>query len=208
MSRKWERAVRRDMERVLSNLDERWVTAASAQICTNLCELVNKTLELEVRHILAFVPHFQGEVDLTQFIAAQFGDRKVYLPRVSSSGALSYWTIANDWQSSLVSGFRGIPEPAGVCEQFLAEFSEQTLALIPGLAFDRDGNRLGRDIERVNQFFGRQSLRAIQKVGVAWSLQIMPELSMNSDHVIMDWICDERRSTRVAYDFIDRLEEE
>lgn len=93
------------------------------------------------------------------------------------------------------------PSPLGVLEPEVHESEEIQLSqaqgvLVPGLGFDKNGNRLG---------FGRgfydRALTGFSglKVGVAWSVQILQEeLRSESWDIPMDLIATERSLVRVA----------
>lgn len=67
--------------------------------------------------------------------------KSLFLPRFQDG----QYTLAQarDLDRDLVDGLYGIPEPAPACPE-PNPLPENTLWLIPGLAFDRQGNRLGR----------------------------------------------------------------
>lgn len=90
--------------------------------------------------ILSYVPIF-SELDLTplnQLLAAQ---QRLVLPKINSRGALDLYQVLN-LQTDLIRTGKGLWEPApDLCP--LITPSEVSLALIPALAFDIDGFRLG-----------------------------------------------------------------
>ncbi|MNZ82294.1 5-formyltetrahydrofolate cyclo-ligase family protein [compost metagenome] len=69
------------------------------------------------------------------------GDR-LLVPRVISKDAMSLHEIYSE--AELVSGFWGIPEPDDSTEIWpVSRYSEIDLVIVPGLAFDLDGGRIG-----------------------------------------------------------------
>jgi len=67
--------------------------------------------------------------------------REVSLPRVDARRRMLEPVRIVDPGRDLVPGFHGIPEPAAHCA--LAEVASIEWVLVPGIAFDRDGRRLG-----------------------------------------------------------------
>lgn len=63
----------------------------------------------------------------------------VALPRVADT-TMSFHRVTS--ADALVDGYRGIREPGPACELLAA--SEMGLLLVPGLAFDHNGGRLGQ----------------------------------------------------------------
>ena len=79
------------------------------------------------------------EVDVTSVLSAASGaGKRVYLPVVDAAGSLSF----SRWSP----GDEVITSPLGVGEPRSTESprDDPTISLIPGRAFDRMGNRLGR----------------------------------------------------------------
>ena len=78
------------------------------------------------------------EVPTTAFIEKWRGEKRFVIPRVKGEGLeLKVYD-----PEAIQSGYRGIPEPSDKAEDVSP--SEIDLALIPGVAFDREGHRMGR----------------------------------------------------------------
>lgn len=65
--------------------------------------------------------------------------------------------------------------------------SELSLVIVPGLAFDSSGNRLGRGAGFYDRFLSRADLRAL-KIGVAFDVQVVPRVPISSGDVAMDGV--------------------
>lgn len=103
----------------------------------------------------------------------------VLLPRVEPDGGLTARHATN-----LEPGAFGIPEPTGPA----VPWAEIAVALVPGLAFDRAGHRLGYG----GGYFDR-TLAAFRGaiVGIAFSCQILDEVPAGPDDVDVDRIVTE-----------------
>ncbi|MDR2865701.1 MAG: 5-formyltetrahydrofolate cyclo-ligase [Spirochaetaceae bacterium] len=84
------------------------------------------------------------EIDTSVLLDNAFREGKaIYAPKVESTGDMRFFRLSPD-PSLRCSGAFGIREPAGK-EEDLFQYSEKpVLVIAPGLAFDREGNRLGR----------------------------------------------------------------
>ena len=82
----------------------------------------------------------------------------------------------------LQKGAFGIEEPVG---EALSDLSELELVLVPGVAFDREGHRLGRGRGYYDRLFAHQELRAY-RLGYAFPFQILPRVPFEAHDVKMD----------------------
>jgi 5-formyltetrahydrofolate cyclo-ligase len=190
--------LRDEMRRVLAGLDSRWLQAASAEIARQLNHMFEQEFGESVRHILAWVPYFPGEIDLSGFISAQLGVREVYLPRVAPDYGMTFISVAGGWESRLSSGHFGIPEPAMEAGRaFDPQLAPQTAVIVPGLAFDTRGNRLGRGAGCYDRFFSDPEMLSARRVGVCWSLQVVKLVPTSAHDIPMQWLCHEREIYRI-----------
>lgn len=90
-------------------------------------------------------------------------------PRVSEKRALAFAVVA-DW-SELRLGRYGVLEPPVQAEVIRPE--EGDLVLVPGVAFDRTGNRLGRGQGFYDRAFPASALRPPLLIGVAYQIQLV-----------------------------------
>ena len=103
------------------------------------------------------------------FVRLLADGKRVALPRCEARGEMqAVWV--EDWRALRLGRF-GLREPAS--ELPAADPMEIDLALIPGLAFDRTGVRLGRGMGYYDRFLARTTA---VPVGVAYWEQLLPEL--------------------------------
>ncbi len=191
--------LRKAMRAVLSNLDQRWVKAASGRVCENLSRHVNGMRGVD--HILAWSSFFAGEADLSGFIAAQLaGGRRVYLPQTRPDRSMQYISVNEAWLDEAVTGVGGVPEPSEQSGQIFDPLNApNTLVMVPGLAFDLKGGRLGRGLGFYDHFLARSSMHSVRVVGVGWELQIVPEVPMTAHDQFVEQLITEER----VVDFLD-----
>lgn len=118
----------------------------------------------------------------------QKGCRTLF-PRLAGDGL--EFVEADDW-NRLVPGRWGVPEPTG---RNVVPLSEIAAVLVPGLAFDEDGGRLG---------FGKgyfdAALESYEglKIGLAYDFQVLPAIPRTESDLVCDWIVTETRVVRGA----------
>jgi 5-formyltetrahydrofolate cyclo-ligase len=107
--------------------------------------------------------------------------KKVLLPKVipgSKNKQLAIFEVPA--LGALKPGFRGILEPS-TKKKYLGSID---LILVPGLAFDEQGNRLGRGAGYFDRFLQHHS-RA-HKIGVAFKTQLVGRLPADSHDISVD----------------------
>lgn len=122
-------------------------------------------------------------VDALWSIAVDLGKR-VFLPKVSSAGRLSFapWSRADE----LLPGAFGVGEPQSSAE----DPAGACLALIPGRAFDTSGTRLGRGGGHYDRVLER--LRKLgPAIGVAYHCQLVDEVPKLPHDVSVDAVVTE-----------------
>ena len=126
---------------------------------------------------------FDAEVDLSFFIENSSNIKWVY-PRVVGED-LVFHEVAS--QRELRPGRFGIGEPAEVSPT--VDVSEVDVFLVPGVAFSREGHRLGRG----RGFYDRalENSSAV-KVGIAYSVQIFQEVPTELNDIKMNYVVTEQ----------------
>jgi 5-formyltetrahydrofolate cyclo-ligase len=104
-------------------------------------------------------------------------------PRIES-GAIA-WARVSEWDA-LAPGVFGIPEPSGPREVLHAS----DVVFVPGLAFDRNGRRLGRGGGHYDRAFP-PGVEAPWLVGVGYSFQWIAEIPHDSRDRRVDAIVTE-----------------
>jgi 5-formyltetrahydrofolate cyclo-ligase len=110
------------------------------------------------------------EVDTTELIKKLLSsDKRVALPVCSDNGKMIFRYLTDE--SELTKGFFSAPEPNESCEEFVA--SKHTLCVIPAIAFDRDGYRLGYGKGYYDRYLSKYKGSTI---GVCYSENMQDEL--------------------------------
>lgn len=198
MGQRLKKEMRQEFRRVLANLDKRWQVAAHGEVCRRVIEVIECEREQRISDVLAWVPSFVGEVDLAGVIAEMLKTRRVYLPRVVGSGSMEFINIDSEWVMSLEKGAHGVIQPReGYGEVFDKNALSRVAVLVPGIAFDPRGARLGRGGGYYDRFLEGLRHYGALKIGVCWSMQIVPEVPVDPHDVHMDWICHEGGALKI-----------
>lgn len=105
--------------------------------------------------------------------------KTVLLPRVidDTDMELRHYTGLHDLQT----GAYGILEPTG---ELFTDYDAIDAAIIPGMAFDADGHRLGRGKGYYDRFLSR--VPYIYKIGLCFSWQIVDCVPSDEHDIVMD----------------------
>jgi len=133
--------------------------------------------------ILFFAP-LPEELDVWPLLAEALADgKRVALPRFAAA-ALNYEACqVLDPATDLEVGQFGIREPHAKCVRFSSDRLD--LILVPGVAFDLQGGRLGRGKGYYDQLLG--GLRG-SMCGVAFDQQVVGEVPLAPHDICLDYI--------------------
>lgn len=92
----------------------------------------------------------------------------------------------------LTSGYQGIEEPTG--EEIASE--KEVLMILPGLAFDENGNRVGYGGGFYDRYLDKYKQTHFTKLAVAFDFQVMDCLEMEACDKQVDVILTEERKIR------------
>lgn len=120
-----------------------------------------------------------GEIETLPFIRKWSSSKTIALPRVRGE----ILEVREYRPDCLAEGYRGILEPSD--DAPLVDMSEIGFAVIPGVAFDRQGHRLGRGKGYYDRLL--PSLRC-SKAGVAFEHQIVAEVPVEAHDISMDMV--------------------
>lgn len=133
--------------------------------------------------IYAYVPA-KGEVDVTSLIEAAWRDgRKVAVPKVMDKDLIFYYIMSfND----LESGYFGILEP----KEGLEEAScEDALLIIPGVAFDKKGHRIGYGGGFYDRYLEKHTKHFV--MAPAYDFQVQEEIITEEHDIGVDMVVSE-----------------
>lgn len=129
--------------------------------------------------IMVFFP-LRGEVDILEMIRKAFGTKKICFPVMDlKSKDLSAYAV-NNLTDDFVLGPYKVRQP-DIKKTKEVTVSELDMVIVPGLAFDKHKNRLGRGAGFYDRFLSKLSPQT-QKVGIGFDFQILESLPISLTH--------------------------
>lgn len=120
-----------------------------------------------------------GEIRTLDFIRKWSGFKRIVLPKVAGEDM----ELREYDPAKVQEGYRGIMEPSAEAALICPE--EIGFAVVPGLAFDRDGGRLGRGKGYYDRLLPRL---CCPKAGIAFDERIVDEVPLEKHDVKMDMV--------------------
>lgn len=175
--------LRREMKSYRAQLGEQERARASQKLCAILSNWLRTRDENRIAIYLAT----PTEINLDALGAALIErDKIVCAPRLdTATGTMCFARLPD--LNAVTRGAFGVREPRG------DEIVRPELALVPGLAFDKNGGRLGMG----GGWYDRALSDIPVKVGVGFGGQIVDEVPMNAHDMKMDWLSSDQGLWRV-----------
>jgi 5-formyltetrahydrofolate cyclo-ligase len=136
------------------------------------------TVFKEAHTVLLFYS-LKDEPDSHSFIEKWSGEKEILLPAVCGE---NFELRVYNGREGLLRGAYDIQEPSG---SLFTDYASIDLAVIPGVAFDRSGNRLGRGKGYYDALLPHISA---YKVGVCFSFQLVEDVPTEEFDVRVDEI--------------------
>lgn len=171
-------ALRRQMRAGRAALRADWIRDAGARLQAHL---LGHRHWAEASTVALYWP-LPGEVPVDDLVRAA-GSRTLLLPRCEGRTL-----VFHRWRpgETLVPGPFRLAEPPPTAP--VVDVTEVDLFIVPGLAFDRSGGRLGRG----SAYFDRAlSRRRGMAVGCAWAMQVVDRVPLEPHDVRLDGLVTE-----------------
>ena len=128
--------------------------------------------------VLGAIRHWREHLDCT-----------IYYPRIEDGHEMVFARV--DDEDEMVEGKFGIPEPAAGAET--EDIEEIGVALMPGLAFDKRGARVGYGGGYYDRALSRDFRYVPTLIGVCFDFQLIAEVPDEEHDVRVNWIITEER---------------
>lgn len=168
---------REEVRRQLAEIPEEEIFRLSAEVMSRL----EDTVEFRLARVVAAYWSFGSEVRTHERIAEWMHTKTVLLPVIDGDTLLLKRFTAPDEMSPCRYG---ILEPSGAA----VDPERVDMLIVPGLAFDRRGNRLGRGKGYYDRLLAGTSA---VKVGVCFECQLFDGIPAESHDVRMDAVITE-----------------
>ena len=148
---------------------------------------------LEARAVLAYM-NFGAEFASELFVARVLADgKRLALPKVNhhTNQLDLYWV--EDMETQLAAGLWGMREPVVERCERLETLNEVEFALLPGVAFTRDGARLGYGGGFYDKLLARMESRPAL-IAAAFELQLVEQLPQETTDIKVEIIVTERET--------------
>lgn len=154
-----------------------------AQAAERLFEKLEKLAAFMVADKILVYHSLPDEMPTHSFIEKWSGRKKFFLPRVNG---LNLEILPYDRSRLHLGAFR-IEEPDG---DDLTPIEEIEMIIVPGIAYDRSGHRIGRGKGYYDRMLAHT--KAV-KIGVAYDFQIVDDFESDPSDVDMDIIITDSR---------------
>lgn len=171
----------------------------SVQVADKSSRIIKRLLETEeyrrASTIMAYLD-FRNEAQTGELVrAATAAGKRVAVPVTDIAGKRLTPSLLLDYPGDLHPGAWGIPEPRPECLRPL-EPEALDLVIVPGVAFDEKGNRLGYGGGFYDRFLPRTRPDTLF-IALAFELQVRPEVYPGPHDVPMHLLITEDRLIRV-----------
>lgn len=162
----------------------------SAAITARLLQLPEYLQADTVLGYMNFGSEFASEFWVTRVLA---DGKRLVLPKVNRhTNELDLYRV-DDLESQLASGLWGILEPVPERCERLIDLNEVEFATLPGVAFARNGARLGYGGGYYDKLLARFLSRPTL-VAAAFALQVVQDVPQEATDVKVDWIVTEQET--------------
>lgn len=147
------------------------------QLSVKVCEAIEKNKQFLNANIVLCFWSLPDEVNTHEFIQKWSATKTFLLPKVVGE-KLELHTFTS--VESMTIGEFGISEPVG---EIFDDYKKIDVCLIPGLAFDNDGGRMGRGKGFYDRFLPQTNCH---KIGICFPWQIVPRIECAPWDIRMD----------------------
>jgi 5-formyltetrahydrofolate cyclo-ligase len=170
-------------------------TACSAAISARICKLEGYRQADAVLGYMNFGAEFASELWVQQVLS---DGKRLALPRVNrhTNQLDLYWV--DDLENQLEPGLWGIREPVVERCERLATLNEVEFTLLPGVAFTREGARLGYGGGFYDKLLARHGSGSDAHrpalAAAAFALQIVEQIPLETTDIKVEWIITEQET--------------
>lgn len=175
--------IRKEILGIRRNLSPEYMEKSSLMITE---KIINHPEYQEAKWIFCYMDA-KGEVQTKYLIEhAWKNGKRVVVPKVEGK-EMSFYEITGF--SQLETGNFGIMEPVSTCIKVDSK-DKKSIMIIPGVAFDQAGNRIGYGGGYYDKYISSHS--KMYKMAIAFSVQIVPQIPSEEYDIKMDCIITER----------------
>lgn len=176
------------------------LSANEVETLSNVAQqrLIQTTVWQNARQVILYMP-IRNEMDTLLLRKNAWATGKIVLfPHCTNTAKGEMCMAECPDESYLISGHYGIMEPdlrRAVVHDAASSTLHPDVALIPALAYDRTGNRLGFGAGYYDRYLSAPALQKTCLVGLGYSFQIFPKLPADAWDVPVNVLCTEKELT-------------
>lgn len=173
--------LRNKIKALRKNLTKQEITEKSDVICNKLFELkkINHS-----KTVMVYI-HAFNEVRTDKIIKKLLADGKKVCAPVTDENTKTITAYYFENSDDFVKGAYGILEPPKIC---VADISQIDIAIIPGIAFDKYGSRLGFGEGYYDRFLSKFKGT---KIGIGYKFQCEHNIECDEYDIPMNYIINE-----------------
>jgi len=177
--------LRRQIRQVTRQMTDQMKYEKSKSACQRLIE----TPEFQNANVIMAYLALPNEIDTAQFILYAWQHRKnIAVPKVSWQQRHMIPVQIHSLDTGMVTEPSGLRNPVSGLPVPIEDID---MVVTPGLAFDRNGNRLGRGGSYYDRFFEHKTLKAI-KCGLAFDEQITESIDISQHDRPVDMLITDK----------------
>ncbi len=178
--------IRKQIKKLLQTIIETNQSTTTIQTLLDCKEYIAANL------ILAYIP-FQKEASPIALLQKAYADNKIIgLPKITDID-MHFYHCNKD--TEFLKNTYGILEPKN-CKKITYTAYKNIICIVPGIAFTKEGKRLGRGKGYYDKFFGKlfstEGIDKITIVGFCHSIQLLDEIPTEKHDISMDYIITEK----------------
>ena len=171
---------KRELGQIIRDRKRRFTSKELEELSTQIMEKLELNPKVQDAQIIMMYYSLPDEVYTHEMVDKLYHSGKtILLPKVVADGIMEIRRY--EGQKSLRQGAFGIMEPIG---PLYTDFSSIDLAVVPGMSFDKEGNRLGRGKGYYDRFLIQ--LTTTYKLGVCFDFQKTDQVPCEVTDVKMD----------------------
>jgi len=159
-----------------AHIKETKITLSRTTIQEDSNKIANKLLNSswfnECNQVFCYVSFNQEVITNNIILTALERNKKVAVPKIVNHEMKFFYITSLE---ELKPGILGIPEPFSG-EEATPSDTKASLCIVPGLAFDRQRNRIGYGKGYYDKFFTKYMDKPIRKIALAFNFQIYDNL--------------------------------
>lgn len=157
----------------------------------SIYNLVLMQFEFEKADKILLYSEVKGEAPVENIMLKSLSlGKKVYFPYCRNRECMDFYEIHS--KDELYPSSFGLrePKPDNALKLKEQDISENTLAIVPGVAFDKQLNRIGYGRGYYDRFFAE--FKIPHRIGIAYEFQVLEEIKAKATDVAMTKIITDR----------------